>query len=326
MSSSPSGDEDDVHAGLDRERQRRVGGLRDVVAFGEAEHLVRRRHHDPGEAPLGAQHLLQQPGVGVQRDAVVRDGGGQDDRRARADRRLARGQHRRPQRPLRPAVVDPPHRLPRRAADVGHDRGERAAAEPESGRRPAGRTRGRAPARAASTGSLPRLPATSAHPARPSAGATDRPAVAWTPGRGERARRGRGHLGDEVGVPGGRPGERGWQDGQVGRVVQRHRERRDRPAGGRPDPASAPRRGRCAIVASGRGPTSDDAGRGAVDRLRHAARAEHGPDELADLLLDAHLGHQVGDEPLSRPEARAAGRGPAGEAAVPGAAAARAQA
>ena len=55
-----------------------------------------------------------------------------------------------------------------------------------------------------------------------------------------------------------------------------------------------------AIAVNGRGPTSTTPGAGPSTGPRHAAGAEHHPGELTDLLLDAHLGHQLGDEPVSR--------------------------
>ena len=238
-----------MHAGLDRERQRRVGGLGDVVALGQAEHLVGGCHHDPGETPLGAQHLLQQPGVGVQGDAVVRDGGGQHEGRARAHRGLAGGQHGRPERPLRPAVVDAAHRLPGRTPTSGRPR-PACRCRVASGRRPAGRRRGHAPARRRARGRCrgcsPR------RPMRPGSAQEPRTGPRWRASRRPRAPRGgRGHLGDQVGVPGGRPGERGRQRGQVGRVVQRHGERRDRAVRRRPDAVLGLREVR-AIAVSGR--------------------------------------------------------------------------
>jgi hypothetical protein len=81
--------------------------------------------------------------------------------------------------------------------------------------------------------------------------------------------------------------------------VQRDREGRDRPAGGGPD--AGLRLGEVARHGRERaGPDQHDARRGAVGGSRHAAGAEHHPGELTDLLLDGHLGHQVGDEPFAR--------------------------
>jgi hypothetical protein len=121
--------EDDVHPRLDREGERGVGRLGHPVAFGEREHLVRRGHHHPGEAPFVAQQLLQQPGVGMQRYAVVDDGGRKHDRRACPDGRLARGQYAGAQRPLRPRVVHTLDGLACGSTHVRHDGGDRPAPE-----------------------------------------------------------------------------------------------------------------------------------------------------------------------------------------------------